>query len=146
MGSLLKKTINTTPYKLSLMLLLLRLLFGGLMLLHGIGKLQDLINGNTAFFDSFDPFGIGGTAMLIVAVVAEFFCAILLILGLFTRLALIPLIVTMAVAFFIFHADDEILRKESALIYMVSYIILFFTGAGRYSLDAILTKRIWKGL
>lgn len=121
--------------------LFLRVGFGGMMLLHGLGKLMDLLNGKTAFFESFDPFGIGGVAMLTLAVVAEFGCAILLIVGLFTRLSLIPLVVTMAIAFLVFHAQDPLMDKELPLLYLVDFVGLFLLGPGKYSLDYILQRK-----
>ena len=71
---------------------------------------------------------------------AEVVAAILLILGLGTRFVLIPLIITMLVAFFIVHADDPFSKKELALLYLIPFISLFLTGPGKYSLDALIFK------
>ncbi|MCB9238270.1 MAG: DoxX family protein [Cyclobacteriaceae bacterium] len=116
-------------------LLFLRASLGVLLLLHGIGKLMDLLNGNTAFFDDFDPFGVGSLTMLYAAVFAEFFCPVLIILGWFTRLALVPVISTLSVAFFVFHATDDFLDKELPLVYLIGFIFLFLTGPGKLSID-----------
>jgi len=62
-------------------------------------------------------------------------CAILLVLGLGTRLATIPLIVTMAVAAFITHGADPFARKELALFYLAAYFVLLINGSGKYSFD-----------
>lgn len=113
-------------------LLLLRIATGTMMLLHGMGKLHDLLQGKTDFFD---PFGIGGLASLVLVVIAEFFCSLLLILGLWTRFALIPLIISMSVAFFLFHADDEFIDKELPLIYLINFIVLLVTGPGRFTVS-----------
>ena len=78
--------------------LILRLTFGLLMLSHGIPKLMKLMDGNMEFGD---PIGIGVPASLALTVFAEVLCSALLVIGLWTRLALIPLIITMAVAVFI---------------------------------------------
>lgn len=102
------------------------------MLLHGIGKLYDWLGGQTDFFD---PFGIGGQTSLGLVVFAEFFCSLLVIIGLYTRLALIPLIITLAVAFFMFHAKDELMDKELPLVYLLNSLVLLLTGPGSYSLD-----------
>jgi putative oxidoreductase len=67
-------------------------------------------------------------------------CGVLVAAGLFTRLALIPLIVTMAVAVFIIHADDPFGDKEHALLFLVPYVALLFTGPGKWSLDALVRK------
>lgn len=105
------------------------------MLTHGWPKLQKLVNGNFQFGD---PLGIGPEASLILAVFAEVVCSVLVIIGLATRLAVIPLIVTMAVAFFIVHAADDFRTKELALIYLSIFLCLFFSGPGKLSLDKAL--------
>ena len=87
-----------------------------------------------------DPFGMGPEFSLYLAVFAEVICALLLILGLFTRLASIPLIVTMLVAIFVVHIGDPFNKMEKAILYLIPYITLSITGSGRYSLDEILRK------
>jgi putative oxidoreductase len=124
-----------------LVLLVLRLIGGSFMLSgHGIGKLQKLTSGQEIEFA--DPFGIGPTASFALAVFAEFFCSFLLILGFGTRLAVIPLIVTMSVAAFIAHADDPFGKKELALVYLTIYIALFALGSGKISVDQLISKRL----
>lgn len=124
--------LTSSSLNLDLGLLLLRLFAGGVMLTHGLPKLQMVLSGTFKFGD---PIGIGPEASLILVTFAEVVCAILLILGLFTKLATVPLIIDMAVAFFIAHAADEFGMKEMPLLYLGMYLVLFFTGPGRYSLD-----------
>jgi putative oxidoreductase len=120
-------------------LLILRVSFGGMMLVaHGWGKLVGFAELSQKFPD---PIGVGSTLSLSLAVGAEVFCALAIVLGLFTRLAAIPLIVTMLVAAFVIHADDPWAKKEFALLYLLPFLSLVFTGAGKYSLDAFLAKR-----
>ena len=120
-------------------LLLLRLTFGGLMVInHGWGKLQNLFGDDPIQFA--DPLGVGMTASLGLTVFAEFVCGILIVLGLFTRLATIPLIVTMLVAAFIIHWSDPFANKEMALIYLAAYTALFLMGAGKFSVDHTMNK------
>ncbi|MEZ4884063.1 MAG: DoxX family protein [Chitinophagales bacterium] len=118
-------------------LLLLRITFGAAMLYgHGIGKWGKLFGGEEIQFA--DPFGLGVVASLGLAVFAEVICSILLMFGLFTRLALVPLMVTMAVAYFTVHFSDEFAKQEKAILYGITYLALFLTGPGRMSLDALL--------
>ena len=73
-------------------LLLLRLAFGGFMAFgHGLGKLTHFGEKSEVF----ELFGLGSSVTLALAAFAEFFCSIALMLGLATRLVLIPLMVTM---------------------------------------------------
>lgn len=82
-----------------------------------------------------DPLGFGVEASLVLTVLAEFLCSILLILGVATRFALIPLMATMAVAWFIVHVDDPFGTQEKAAIYLLCFIVLMITGPGKYSAD-----------
>jgi len=121
-------------------LLLLRLTFGGLMAInHGWPKLQKFFADDPVKFA--DPFGIGMSGSLGLAVFAELICGFLLVIGLFTRTAAVPLIITMLVAAFIIHGADPLAKKEMALLYLIPYIVLALTGAGQYSLDYILGKK-----
>jgi putative oxidoreductase len=66
---------------------------------------------------------------------AELICAVLVALGLFTRMATVPLIITMAVAFFVAHGADPFAKKELAFLYMTGFLGLFFTGPGDFSVQ-----------
>lgn len=132
-----KLLLSTKAISLDLGLLVLRLAFGGLMLSHGWPKLMNFSDRMDRFSD---PLGIGSTASLSLAVFAEVFCAGFLILGLLTRLSLIPLMITMAVAVFIVHANDPFSRQELGLLYLLAYAALFITGPGKFSLDKMIGK------
>nr|WP_320023764.1 DoxX family protein [uncultured Draconibacterium sp.] len=136
MKKLFQTKLNNTSVHFSL--LLLRLTTGGFMLTHGYSKLQHLLAGEMQFGD---PLGLGPEVSLVLAVFAEFFCSILIMLGFGTRLAVIPLIVTMAVAAFIVHAADPFGRKEMALLYLVGYVILLLTGSGKISVDRFISRK-----
>lgn len=118
--------------------LILRLSLGLLMLNHGYPKLMQFFSGEEIHFA--DPIFIGETASLVLTVFAEFVCSLLIAIGLWTRLALIPLIVTMIVAVGIIHANDPMDKKEHGLMYLLPYLALFLLGSGRYSVDAFLGK------
>ena len=119
--------------------LILRLTLGLLMLSHGIPKLMKMMSGNMEFGD---PIGIGVPASLTLTVFSEVVCSVLIIIGLWTRLALIPLIVTMLVATFIVHINDDLGTKELALLYLFGYCSLFLLGSGKYAFDAVLKRKL----
>lgn len=141
--------MNTQPNGIlaSLGLLILRVGIGGYMLTHGWGKLMMLVRGQFADFG--DPIGVGSTLSLILAVVGEFVCPILVVLGLFTRLAAIPVVITMAVAAFVVHAEDPWTMggdggsKEPAMLFLIPFLALALAGAGRFSLEATMLPR-WR--
>ena len=120
-------------------LLLLRLTVGTMMIYsHGWGKLLKLFGEEAIGFA--DPIGLGMVISLFLTVFAEVFCSFLLIIGLGSRLATIPLMIVMLVAIFIIHWDDPFGKKEFAILYLVPYILIFLMGAGKYSLDALISK------
>lgn len=122
----------------NLSLLVVRLTIGAIMMVHGLPKLNKLTAGGEIKFD--DPFGFGPMISLSLAVFAEVICTIFIILGLGTRLASIPLIVTMATAIFYAHAGDPFATKEKAILFLLIFVVLLVFGSGRYSIDRLMTK------
>ena len=122
--------------QLDIGLLLLRVAFGGLMLInHGWGKMMNLLGDDPIQFA--DPIGVGETASLALTVFAEVVCAALVAIGFLTRWAIIPLIITMLVAIFIVHISDPFKKMEMAILYLIPYVVLWMKGAGKYSVDAL---------
>lgn len=119
-------------------ILLLRIGAACLVMTHGIPKLMRILEGNFGFGD---PLGLGPAVSLFLVTFAEAICAFLVLIGLWTRLALIPLIINMIVIVFVAHADDPFGDKEIGLFFLITWIVLFLTGAGNYSLDKFFNKR-----
>ena len=135
----LSTDLNSTASHLAI--LLLRIGIALLLLTHGIPKLVMIITGNIHFPD---PIGIGSTLTLILSTFAEVICPIFVFLGLGTRLSAIPPIIDLSVAAFIQHGADPIAVKEKALLYLLVFVVLLFTGAGRFSFDHKLHSRRFK--
>ncbi|MEO5945532.1 MAG: DoxX family membrane protein [Chitinophagaceae bacterium] len=134
------KKIFSTKYSdrsISLSLLLLRLAVGGLMIPHGYQKLMNFSTKSAGFTD---PFGIGGPASMSMVIFAEFFCAGLLVLGLLTRLATIPLIIAMSVALFVAKKGQLFGDGETAALFLTGYLILLLAGPGKISADRLIGK------
>ncbi len=131
---------NDESRPISLGLTILRVSLGLMMLFgHGLDKLAGF-SENAAQFP--DPFGLGSQVSYALVVFAEFFCSLALIFGLFTRPAVISLIVTMLTAILIVHASDPWGKKELAVAYLVPLVTILICGPGRHSLDRILWWRI----
>jgi putative oxidoreductase len=119
--------------KVDLILLLLRLAFGGMLLFsHGLPKLLTFSERSQTFAD---PLGVGSTLSLVLAIFAEVFCSAGVILGVLTRWASVPVIITMLTLVFIVHAEDPWQKKELALCYLVPFLCLFIAGGGRFAVD-----------
>ena len=125
---------------ISVILLAVRVFFGVLFFMHGVDKMMNF----SSLSESFPSvLGFGSYMSLMVAVFCEFCCSLFLVAGLLQRLILIPMIISMGVAFFGIH--DAILPDgELPLIYFVVFIILFLTGPGRYSIDYLLDNKFRK--
>jgi putative oxidoreductase len=82
-----------------------------------------------------------------LVVFAEVLCALLLVVGLAARFALVPLVVTMAVAFFIIHggALTGEGNGEMAFVYLAGFVALLIAGPGRYSLDHYIIRALRGG-
>ena len=119
-------------------MLLLRVVFGLLMIIkHGYDKMMKFSTLQNEFYSFF---GIGSKASLVLAIFAEVLCALFIVLGLFTRLAAIPLIITMLVAVFGFNGGKPLIESEVALLYLGAFTTLLFCGPGKISIDGMINK------
>ena len=121
-------------------LLLVRLLSGGMMLTHGIPKIDRLMGEGPVKFA--DPFGLGPEISLVLVLFAEVACSILVMIGLKTRLATLPLMFTMLVAAFYIHGADPFGEKELPLLFFTVFGSILISGAGRYSVDWVMEGKI----
>lgn len=118
-------------------MLLLRLVVGLLMLTqHGMAKVTHFNEYSAKFYNFLN---MGPKASLMLVIFAEVFCSFFIILGLFTRLAVIPLIVVMCIAFFSAH-NGSFVDGEMALLFLTTYLVLLFVGPGRVSVDGMIKK------
>lgn len=130
-------SITSAGVPVDLGLLVLRIGASIFMIAHGYMKIQHF----SEMQDQFISFmGLSPSISLCLAIFAEFFCSLLLIAGLLTRLAVIPLIVTMLVALLMAHEGDAFGKGGPATIYLIIYVTLLLTGPGRFSADKALFK------
>lgn len=129
-------------------LLLLRLMIGVGMAFYGYHKLAHFSEqAHSDFWEKEINFlGKGGTVSLGLTVFAEFFCSLFLILGLFTRISLIPLlictgyIVAVVDKYELASAGEHGFELNHALIYFIVYLFLLLSGPGRFSIDNMISK------
>ena len=121
-------------------LLVLRVWLGlSMLLLHGWPKVEKYAGMSQGFPD---PLGVGPAMSLNLAIFSEVLCAVLLVVGLAARLATIPLVITMAVAFFAVHGGALTGEQsgEMAFIYLAGFVALLIAGPGRHSLDHLVLR------
>jgi len=138
---MIKKILDTSPQPglTNIILLILRLSALLLFLNHGLSKFTNLVAGGEIKFG--DPIGLGPEMSFILVVFAEFFCSLLIVVGLGTRFAAIPLIINFLVIIFVVHLHDPLSRKELPLFYLISFVSLLIIGGGKYSLDYLLFNK-----
>ena len=136
------RKLTSTSYSewaFNLAMLVLRVGFGVLIVAHGYEKLVHFDIMSTKFL----PFlGLSPKVSLILSIFAEFFCGLFLIIGLFTRLVAIPLIINMLVALSKVHNWDVFSHTppggQPATLYLLAFIIVLLCGPGRASVDGMI--------
>ncbi|MEZ5105847.1 MAG: DoxX family protein [Draconibacterium sp.] len=128
--------INQSAATIDVALLVLRVIIGMLMLKHGIPKIKKLISSEPIHF--FKTFGLSERNSLIAAAFVEVFFSSLLILGLGTQLAVIPLLFTMIIAAFHTLKSQPYDKKEVPILFLLIYITILFSGSGKFSLDYVI--------
>jgi putative oxidoreductase len=128
----------TDSKSFSLLLLCLRLLFGIMLMLHGLEKVY---NYTELCFVFPDPIHIGSEISLLLVIFAEILCSIFFIIGALYRIMMIPMVVIMLVAFFHIH-EGSIVEGELAFIYLLMFILMYISGPGQYSIDAKIYEYI----
>ena len=134
------KKLLTTNYSagaFNFATLLLRLSFGILMMNHGYAKLSHF---NETAANMPHIFGMSGSVTTALVIFAEFFCSLFIVLGLFTRLACVPLIICMAYALFKAHNGEVFGDGEKAALFLTAYFVLIMVGPGKVSVDSMAGK------
>ena len=122
----------------SSLLLLGRILFGGMFLTHGLQKLANFGSLSGSF-----PrvMGLNSTISLSLAIFAEVFCTLAFITGFLYRLSMLPMIFKMIMAVFVVHANDPFSAKELALLYLYIFLIMYCLGPGSFAADYFFARR-----
>ena len=119
----------------SMLILFARIILGFLFLSHGIAKIHFYSEAPYTFPN---PIGIGSTLSLWLVLFAEILCSLGFIIGALFRLCLIPMIFTMLVAVLVVHSGDPFATKDLALMYLAIFVLMFISGPGIFSVDAVL--------
>lgn len=123
----------------SRLLLAARIVFGILLMTHGIAKWQQFDTLSAVFPD---PLGVGSHTSLLLAIFGEVICSVGFITGTLYRLALLPMIFTLGVAFFSIHRGDPFAQREMALLYLAAFVLLWIAGPGTYAVDRLIARKL----
>jgi len=134
----MNKLFNYRSINTDVAALLLRLIVGGLFIRYGYNKVMAYDQILPMFGDII---GIGAKLSFNLVIFAELFCGFLVLMGIFTRLSIIPIFITMAVAFFIAQAKDAFDVKALAFVFLFLSIVIFVLGSGKYSVDRLMYKK-----
>jgi putative oxidoreductase len=134
----MSKLLNSQSLNTDFATFILRLSFGALFMYHGFMKIASF-NSMAGHFPN--PIKVGSTVSLLLVIFAEFFCGFFVAIGLMTRLAVIPILITMVVAYFMVHGAQEFKVKELALVYMILSLVVFVLGSGKASVDKLILKK-----
>lgn len=146
LNELYRRLIEVADSTQPVFLLAVRLFWGWHFFQAGKGKLLNL-ERTTKFFESLGvPFPELST---LLAASTECFGGLLLLVGLCSRLAAIPLIFTMVVAFMTAHyealsnvvADTATFLKQAPFTYLFASLLILVFGPGKYSIDGLIAAR-----
>jgi putative oxidoreductase len=136
MRKLLSTSYSTGAFNFAL--LVQRVVTGLLLLIgHGLPKISDFSDLSTTFYD---PLHLGHRGSLILVILAELFCSMLLVLGLFTRIVAFIIVINLSVAVFIYHHGQPLKNVDLGAIYLTSVFTIMIVGPGRVSVDGMMGK------
>lgn len=120
----------------ALALLLMRVGAGLLLLvIHGLPKLW---HWQTELTLIEDPLGLGAVLTLSFAVFAEVVCALMLILGIWARLACLPILAVLLVSVTLVHPEWSLAEGQFAWLMIVLFGGIAISGAGPYRVPFFL--------
>ena len=128
-------SVSYSDWAFNLAMLLIRAGAGVMIASHGYDKLVHFAAKKEKFMNFM---GLGSGTSLCLVIFAEFFCAIFLIIGLFSRMVSIPLIIAMCVALFKAHNGEIFGQGQAAALFLLSFLTILLCGPGRASIDGMI--------
>jgi putative oxidoreductase len=138
-NELMKRLLSTACSETSFNIaaFIIRVTFGLLLLVnYGIDKLQNFARYRLSFGD---PFHIGHMPSLMLVLFAEVFCTVFIVLGLFTRIMAIPVVINFAVVVFLVNKSYG-RPAEAGVFFFVAFLSVLLMGPGKYSIDGAMGK------
>jgi putative oxidoreductase len=130
-------SISYTNWAFNIAMLFLRAGAGALIIPHGYDKLIHFSEKKESFMNFM---GIGSPLSFSLVIFAEFFCGMFIALGLFTRLAAIPLVIAMSVVVFKANHGDVFGKGAEGALFLSCFIAILLCGPGKVSADGLINK------
>jgi putative oxidoreductase len=134
----LRRLLNDKPINTNIASFLLRVLVGGLFVRYGYMKFSSY---DTILPMFQDIIGIGAKLSFNLVIFAELICGFFVLVGFLTRLSVIPILISMVVAFFIAHQNDPFDMKAISFVFLCLSVVIFVLGSGKYSVDRLIFKK-----
>jgi putative oxidoreductase len=135
MKKLLSTNYSATAFNIAL--LLIRIVFGVYTMMSGYEKMVHYTELKSQFLNFL---GMGMSFSLILAIFAEFFCGLFVLIGLFTRLATIPILILFSVAIYKVHHLSLLTDAKNATLYFCAFLLILLVGPGKASVDGFSGK------
>lgn len=142
MRSLLYKITRIYPAAnyFHLTMLLFRVLVSlELMTVHGLKKIgigvnvAEIVPNPLHLRDAFNNgFAIG----------ANIIAPVFIMLGLLTRITILPVLAVTLTGYFVLHWNDALLVKDVPFIYSIVFMLIWVLGPGKYSLDYLVNRKL----
>ncbi|MDE1164887.1 MAG: DoxX family protein [Pseudomonas sp.] len=116
----------------SVALLWLRL--GASVLLLWVHGLPKLANYTRQLQLIEDPFHLGAAPTLCLAIFAEVLCPLLIIAGVFTRLACLPILAVLLIALIFVHPQWSVAEGQFAWLLLLLFTTILIAGPGPFAL------------
>ncbi|PUZ27241.1 putative oxidoreductase [Chitinophaga costaii] len=128
------------PNSVNTGLLIIRVVFGIMLCVHGWQKLANFSDMAPKFYD---PLHVSPTVSLALTVFAEFFCSALVVIGLFTRLSAVPVVFLMAVITYVVNRHEALTAPghEMGILFLAAFLGILFAGGGRFSVDGLIRRK-----
>jgi putative oxidoreductase len=108
-----------------------------MILVHGLKKLG-LTGGDAEVVPN--PLHLPEAFNQLFATAANLVFPLFVIVGLFTRIAILPIIAVPLTGYFIVHGHDPLLVRDVPFMYSLSYLLVLLLGPGKYSIDYLITR------
>jgi putative oxidoreductase len=140
MKDLIRRLTNTFPeatlFHLSVLIFRVAVSIE-LMLAHGMKKIG--IGVQVAEHVP-NPLHLPGVLNEWFAIAGNLIFPVFVIVGLFTRLAILPILAITLTGYFVVHLHESILEKDTPFMYSVVFLLILFIGPGKYSIDSLLHR------